>query len=203
MPDKNTFRSHPAEDALERFCMEQLPEPELATVEEHLLVCSKCRAKVDELDSFIAATKAAAVQVSRESPRPRWTEVSSFQLPVLALALGVAVVIYFAIPSRRSAAQSVELVAMRGTESAPPTARANAPLHLEMDLTEITPSPRYTVELVDATGRVKWEKHDADASGRRLAVDTEQSFVPGQYWVRLYASSLKTELLREYGLLLK
>ncbi len=50
MPD--TFQDHPGPEAIERFVFDELAEPELAPVEEHLLVCEMCRQAVAEMDVF-------------------------------------------------------------------------------------------------------------------------------------------------------
>ncbi len=50
MPD--TFHDHPDMEAMERFAFDELAEPELAPVEEHLLVCELCRQAVSEMDVF-------------------------------------------------------------------------------------------------------------------------------------------------------
>ncbi len=39
--------------------MNRLSEPEAAPVEEHLLVCEECRARLTESDEYVAAMRAA------------------------------------------------------------------------------------------------------------------------------------------------
>ncbi len=46
------FRDHPDTEAIERYVSGELAEPELAPVEEHLLVCERCRQAVAEMDVF-------------------------------------------------------------------------------------------------------------------------------------------------------
>ncbi len=43
--------------ALEAYSLEELPESELRPVEEHLLVCERCRQVVSELDVFAPALR--------------------------------------------------------------------------------------------------------------------------------------------------
>ncbi len=44
---------------LEGFVTETLPEPELEPVEIHLLICECCRQRVERIDRFLAALRAA------------------------------------------------------------------------------------------------------------------------------------------------
>jgi hypothetical protein len=43
---------HPVPLDLERYSLDELEEPELGGIEEHLLVCEVCRQSVSELDAF-------------------------------------------------------------------------------------------------------------------------------------------------------
>jgi len=43
---------HPPLTQLQRFVLDCLDEPELAGIEEHLLICERCRQAVSELDAF-------------------------------------------------------------------------------------------------------------------------------------------------------
>jgi hypothetical protein len=46
------FSEHPAARLLEAYALEDLPDADLSAVEEHLLVCERCRQIVSELDVF-------------------------------------------------------------------------------------------------------------------------------------------------------
>ena len=50
---------HISEDLLELYSLGRLEEPQLAPVEEHLLVCHECLDRVQRIDEFVAAMKAA------------------------------------------------------------------------------------------------------------------------------------------------
>jgi hypothetical protein len=50
MPD--SFHDHLEMDAVERYVFDELVETELASTEEHLLVCEMCRQAVSEADVF-------------------------------------------------------------------------------------------------------------------------------------------------------
>lgn len=57
---------HPALDVLEIYALHRIPELELATIEEHLLVCSECQDRVSSLDRYHANLREALRQVEAE-----------------------------------------------------------------------------------------------------------------------------------------
>ncbi|MEO8131025.1 MAG: hypothetical protein ABI822_28260, partial [Bryobacteraceae bacterium] len=88
---------------------------------------------------------------------------------------------------------------VRGPESSVPHAKTNAPIDLEFDVTDLPASPIYTIELVDRTGAVVRDFTNEPKSSK-LNIRIGEKLRPGQYWIRLYGNSLKTDLLREYAL---
>jgi len=44
---------HASENALEEYALGRLLEPELASLEEHLLLCDECRERLRAVDEFI------------------------------------------------------------------------------------------------------------------------------------------------------
>jgi anti-sigma factor RsiW len=53
-------QNHIAEGVLERFVMTRLSEAEVVPVEEHLLICPRCRERVAWLDDFVGSIRSAA-----------------------------------------------------------------------------------------------------------------------------------------------
>jgi hypothetical protein len=53
---------HPSDDLLERYSMRRLTEAEMALLEEHLLICEKCRNTVVQMDLNQAAIREALKQ---------------------------------------------------------------------------------------------------------------------------------------------
>ena len=51
---------HAGEDTLELYAMEKLRGPKLARLEEHLLLCERCRASLAEIDESVSAFRLAA-----------------------------------------------------------------------------------------------------------------------------------------------
>ena len=61
---------HPAEEILEEYGFGRVLEPALTPLEEHLLVCVACQAKLEDLDECAALMKMAMrnLAASRASP---------------------------------------------------------------------------------------------------------------------------------------
>ena len=62
------FVQHPSEDDLEAYAMRTLPEQEIGPLEEHLLICSACRDRLQGTDEYVAAMRAAAGKIRQEEP---------------------------------------------------------------------------------------------------------------------------------------
>jgi hypothetical protein len=60
-------------------------------------------------------------------------------------------------------------------------------------------SSLYTLELVDSSGKII-QNFTSEPKASKVSVAITERLPAGQYWIRLYGNSLKTELLREYGL---
>jgi anti-sigma factor RsiW len=56
--------NHISEEALEQYAMRTLPEAaELGRLEEHLLICSACRNRLQMMDDYVAAMRSAAAKL--------------------------------------------------------------------------------------------------------------------------------------------
>ncbi|MGH9631651.1 MAG: anti-sigma factor family protein [Bryobacteraceae bacterium] len=203
MPNQNIV--HASEETLESYSLGRLPEPEIEAFEEHLLVCHSCQDRLEEVESFIHATKAAAVQLQNE-PSSLWQRIWESVLvvpkPVWAAACAALLVMAIVVPGRFTSApesaQVVELSALREGSSAP-RIQAGAPIELKLSTAELPAASSYTVEVVDGSGTVVWESR-VDAEAEQLTVSIPERLSAGRHWVRLYSDSLKTDLLREYAL---
>jgi predicted anti-sigma-YlaC factor YlaD len=51
---------HVSKDDLENYAMRTLPAPESERLEEHLLICSACRDRLESTEQYVEAMKAAA-----------------------------------------------------------------------------------------------------------------------------------------------
>jgi hypothetical protein len=210
MPTENGL--HACDDELERYVLRGLDEPEVAKVEEHLLVCSTCQARLEETKSFIVAMRTAARKLRAEPPsaweelRSRFSRLVAMPTPVWATAAAAALVVgvlalapsLLTHPSA-TPAFAVALEAARGVEGlAESRVPANSPLLLSIDLSEFPARDSYKVEVVDALGRPEMDLTLAPANGR-LVANIGRALGAGRYWVRLYTSSEPHSLLREYA----
>jgi hypothetical protein len=200
-----SHKAHLAEEVLEEYAFDRLPEAQTAEIEEHLLVCAECREALEAVDEFILLAKVAAAEY-QSRPRPRiWSILRGTPgravLAASMAALGLVAVISWKAPWQdRQPAQtaSVVLSAMRGGDLLGiPHAPAGRPLTLEIDLTGLPAAGTYRVQVVDAAGGPLWET-SSEASQGRLRPKVDKGLESGVYWVRLY--SQPAGLLREFGL---
>ena len=63
----NGFDSHVAEDVLEAYAMCKLSGPDVAHLEEHLLICPVCQTRLGAVDEYVRVAKAAAAALSRHT----------------------------------------------------------------------------------------------------------------------------------------
>jgi hypothetical protein len=61
--------THVSGDDLERYSMLTVEEPEMGRIEEHLLVCARCRNRLHDTDEYVAAMTAAAAESERGRKR--------------------------------------------------------------------------------------------------------------------------------------
>jgi hypothetical protein len=54
---------HVTDDTLERYAMQTLPESELGSPEEHILICFECRERLQAEIDFVAAMQGAAARI--------------------------------------------------------------------------------------------------------------------------------------------
>src|SRR5947207_3251573 len=89
---------HQSEEQLELYSFGRLSEPDVAAVEEHLLVCASCRARLDEGEVFALALRQAIasepVTAARKErfawlrrPAMPWLWASGFVALMLAAGL--------------------------------------------------------------------------------------------------------------------
>lgn len=65
MTEDDIKNRHMNPDEIEKYSMGKLSKTETAPVDEHLLVCEKCRTQVEASDAFVAAMRAAAKQIGK------------------------------------------------------------------------------------------------------------------------------------------
>ncbi|MCC7498990.1 MAG: hypothetical protein IT160_15510 [Bryobacterales bacterium] len=197
---------HASDHALERYSMGRCGEEELAQLEEHLLVCSRCQDRAAESDLLIHSLRGALAEGPLPSPRAEragggWFRrffLSSRRLvwaPVLGTLL-LVVVGWRDLREAGSAPQQVTLAAFRGVEdNIGVHAAPGAPIRLRLDLSTVRPSPHFRLEVVDASGSVT---RQGNLPGAATASFDAGPLSSGHHWIRLYDAN--GTLLREYGL---
>jgi hypothetical protein len=181
------------DESLEEYSRGILPAEESAELEQHLLICESCQARLAQEDAFAASMRQAALRLGRPSPAMQ-RRIGFFPklIPTLACAAGLLLLVLAGWRSIRPTASSpaivVRLEAMRGV--APGSkAPAGRPLSFQADLSGLPAAISYRLELVDRDGRGIWKGTTAGA--------TVPALQPGMYFMRVYSGG---ELQREYGL---
>ena len=61
--------AHATEELLEEYSFGRISEPQLGWLEEHLLICGTCQDRLQTVDGYVAAIRAAAkAMVARKAP---------------------------------------------------------------------------------------------------------------------------------------
>ncbi len=190
MKKKQDVGFHLSEEILEEYAFGRMSEPALGQVEEHLLVCEPCQDALRDVDEYILLMKTAC---SQPLPEARRRHSVLRYAAAAALAAGIAITVMLARPSPALPPEPVELVSLRGAETA--QIHAGRPGDLRIDLGDL-PNAEYRVELVDSAGKAVWSGRASAAAGR-LRVTEPESLKQGIYWVRLYSAA--GTLVREFG----
>ena len=192
------FASHPSEEVLEAYALKRLPEDQVSKVEMHLLACEACQHSLADLDSFIASMKSVPPQT-----RPLRIPLKSadpsrvWKLAVAACVVAGALFMWTSGAPAPPAAVVV-LSAMRGSETAPPTAPANVPLDVSIVSTAIDDRQGFQIEIVTASGDLAWSGPVTRSADGKFLARANKGFFAGSYWVRLYSPD--RQLLQEFGL---
>ncbi len=189
---------HPNEEQLERYAMGCLAEPDLAQIEEHLLLCEACQERLEVAEALLPMLQRSLREVNMEpAAEPfwkRWFASAWTPAPILAAFAALVLVVYVWAPDRHVEWQSVQLEAMRG-EVKPAEAVEGFALELLLNTEGLAVGPA-VVQVVDAQG-TPVEAANVVIGQSPLAARIPQPLKPGQYWVRLKSNG---SLVREYSL---
>ena len=190
-------KNHPDESQLEAYSLRRISEPEVVSLEEHLLICEACRQRLSESEDYVRSMQRASARSRTEPQGIRWTSGAPLLIPALAAAL---LVLGIGVAWRMSqkttlAPVAVTLEATRGGGQIAQVP-AGKPLLLKPGLDGLPSLSEYHLEMVDRTGKRVWQTNFTPAAG---VAAPEQA--PGIYFVRLY--SLPGALLREYVMEIK
>jgi len=196
--------SHQPDERLELYALGRLPEPEVAVVEEHLLVCVSCQERLDEVELFATAMRGAIASEPLPQARANWLASRlnwfrpssaapwSFAGAGAALAALVLATGLYLHPGQNVAPlASLDLAAMRGDVPQIGPAR-------ETDIT-LTDAPtgnaaQLSLEVIDSNGQNVWAgRLGSNGATVRIA----KQLAPASYFLRLFDQNGK--LLHEYG----
>jgi hypothetical protein len=194
------FREHPDENVLEEYAFGRLNDAEAAVLEEHILVCERCRSALAETDDYIRLMKFAAARPLEIPPRR-----SSKRATTAAGVLTAASIALLTWLRPNPPPALVPLAAVRdgttgsgGAEAPVSQAAAGHPLDLSISTADVPPAAGYRLDLVTSTGESIWSGPASTEDGKRLSAHVNRSLGAGMYWIRLYAQP--SGLLAEYGL---
>jgi hypothetical protein len=195
---------HAVDEVLESYAMGTLPEPSLAELEEHLLVCDHCRERLVDAEAYVTAMRSAAGGLDQrdESRKVFWSRASgrwSFRklgwaMAIVSLVLAGAALRLLLTPSQIRPPVAIVLETSRGSQLQ--RVPAGSPLDVTLDMRGLPAFPNYEMQMVDAGGVIL----DTSAVGPqgKFAKRISKRLRRGTYFIRLYSPS--SELLREYGL---
>lgn len=197
--------NHVDEELLEKYSLGRLPDSEVASLEEHLLVCGLCRVQLDAIDVYVRAMRGAMRASAQTAPVASkykdWLHAASARwtlAPIAALALlGVAGNQFLNRASNTPV--RVDLFAMRG-ETPSRAGIANRPLDLFVDARGLPLLAQYRLQVVDNSGKSIWEGF-ASPDGVTLHSVAKPRLAAGSYFVRAYGPG--SDALREYSLLIR
>jgi len=195
--------NHISEELFERYSMQQLSEEQMAPLEEHLLVCSLCQQRLNEVDEYIGAMKIAAQEISDKKTSVRELHAVprrplQWALPLTGGTLVTALLLFLYIGRSPGAPPSeIALTATRGVS--PNTAikaRAHTALKITAEAQDIAPGSRLRLELADSDGKIVWRGAGEIERGH-IAAQVKPPLDAGLYWFRVYQND---RLQQEYGL---
>jgi hypothetical protein len=194
---------HGTDDQLEEYALGRLAisdQPGLEMLEEHLMICSTCRDRLDGVETFTSGMKAAlgpspAVAISKQTGLFAWLPWPKVSIGLAFVALVAIILIFSRGQTQFAPAANLQLSATRG--EMPVTAPAR-----ELDITLLNApveGQNFHASIVNATGRTVWSgpARGANDPAGSLQVHAQQRFEPGDYFLRLYGFS--SDVVREYG----
>jgi hypothetical protein len=192
---------HGTDDQLEAYALGQLAtsnQPGLEVLEEHLMICSTCRDRLDGVEAFVSGMKDAfgphsAIAISKQTELFAWLPWPRVSLAMALLALAAVIFIFSRVQTQFVPVANLQLSATRG--EMPFTAPAR-----ELDLTLLNApadGQGFRAVIVNATGRTVWSGPAQNAKAGSLQVKAQHRFDSGDYFLRLYGAS--GDPVREYG----
>ena len=186
---------------MEAYVLGQLRGSELADLEEHLIVCSDCRDRLDEAENFAAGMTealAAKKQVAEQPSQLPWLDWLRQPVVSTALALAAVVAIVAIVSTSRPKMAPVTTLTLTANRGGMPIAARSR--ELDLNLKDSPGEGTFRIEIVNGAGQAVWSGL-AQGTASGIQVKTQRELQPGDYFVRLHAGS--GEVLHEYGFRIK
>ena len=189
------FEQHFDDESLEQYALGSLEELRAEILEEHLLICEPCRAKLDTAERYVKAMAGAGLRLRQEPSGfdlfryvPDWLNPRLIHLPMAGWAAAAVVVCGLVFVSaanlrhggRELPALDITLEAQRGTAQ---VVSAHHPLHIHLDARGLDLGSAVHLSLVDAAGRNLEERSAKPATS--VDFRTAHALEPGTYFVRI------------------
>jgi putative zinc finger protein len=162
--------------AVERYLLNELPEPQRAAFEEHFFNCQDCASDLRVTADFIDLSRRELGRGNWESAAPKTPKRSWWELlarpAVLSPAFGLLLVIIAyqngvvlprfneqnALLRQPGVVTTLSFIGAnsRGGNAAPIKGSAGQPILLSFDVPASQPYPSYVCTLIDASGSVVW-----------------------------------------------
>jgi hypothetical protein len=195
------LKTHSTDEQLELYALGRLSDSDHTLLEEHVMVCECCRARLDSVGNFAFGMRAAGIEsmAEKEKAVPGFLEsVRPFlRRPAVSMSLAfvVLLVVIGIFSTGRNEVPAVATLQLTATRGAMPVAVPARSYQLHL-----TDGPRdagpFRVEVLNAGGGAMWANL-AQGGSSGMDVTVTQRLLPGDYFVRV--SSADGKLLREYG----
>ena len=199
--DRMGNKGHPEEDYLERYVMKTCSERESNAIEEHLLVCEHCRARLYAAEEWVSLMKTALPLGPNRLRIPRWREsIGQLFTRPMTIAAGCAAMVTIMLSASLLLRETpleeqwVTLAATRG-EQPDPTVDSHKLLRLRLDTTDLVEPMEG--QIVDAIGAPVWTQLITPSSPD---IKLDRTLQPGKYWVRINSREGGHRNLREFPL---
>jgi hypothetical protein len=184
---------HLPDERLELYALGRLAGSENMEIEEHLLVCTSCRDRLDETEAYLVTIRAELGKpVAAERNWFSWLRPRMILAGGFAAVLLVMVGIYWSGTGRIVNIATLQLTATRGSN----TPKVSPAREIDFHLPDETDAVR--IDVLDSGGPVVWS--GPTEQGRRGEVArVRKSLSPGDYIARTYSAEgrLKHEYLFE------
>jgi hypothetical protein len=201
---------HPSEDVLERYSFRNSTLEEIEVVEDHILGCTDCIARLEDIENYTAVlrvafdelSQGAHVRAEKRTRRKRWfmPERLVWASAGALLLIAISFVSGFTSARHEEIPVRVNVSAWRGVDV--DSVATGHPLDLRLNSTDLS-AGAVVVQLVDSNGKEVWHG-PAVVRDESVAVSLPKLKRRDNYFVRLYSAGANGEiygdLLREYSL---